>query len=521
MKHLGLTVAALLAFLLIGCAIAARKHRTESARVSRIPSAHTSDDTYPEVDWFDNSVKYGDPSVEDILRLTRQSNVTTVQEALKVIKKEYPRYFSLYTLMYHSGSLQDSTYANPRAIVFGESGRTIITFNESFEQFPGDTGHKRTSEASIEVMDFNVDGGHTFREIEFTKEQRGPSGIDLEDLDKKLSTKNARVSIGNPNKCMMCHGFARSLPRFENYFVWPGAYGSDDDNIFRDMPEMGSHTSLSRVFMLKPGARDVERESYLAFEAARKKNPKSRYYELGEMPAGFGDPFCPAELGYVYNFEAMSCGGPGNPREGNGYETPELRPNRALNSRLMSQIMALIAKDLVKIATRDQILGVFQGALCYAYPDQDPEIWKPVYEQGLKIVDQMKADHGDSLDRRRVRMNDDRTIADIKTGDGYRDADLDRIRTLFPGRLQFDYLAVTQFMFLNYPGVYQALKAAGQNLQYWSMSSSGNLPVLHNGDSAFYNLTDDLATLLKRKYPQEDWDAYRQGYYGGKSKACK
>ncbi len=109
-----------------------------------------------------------------------------------------------YVLVHDSGSLQSSSYENPRAILFNQDAKFIVSFN-------GDKAHRGYE--AIESIAFNQDTKKfEFREIKFS-ENGAP----------ELSEKN-------PEKCMSCHG-KEYAPRWDHYKTWQGVYGEMDDSI--------------------------------------------------------------------------------------------------------------------------------------------------------------------------------------------------------------------------------------------------------------------------------------------------
>lgn len=108
-----------------------------------------------------------------------------------------------YVLVFDSRSLQQASFSDPRAILFGDDARFILTFNGAPSQRGFDT---------LETMEFDADGARfVLREIEF---RHSASGAPPEVI----------YSQDNPEKCTVCHGNP-PRPVWDAYPSWPGIYG--------------------------------------------------------------------------------------------------------------------------------------------------------------------------------------------------------------------------------------------------------------------------------------------------------
>lgn len=192
MKHFAL----LLALLLFGCITS----KPEDPPAPRSPSA------YGEVGALSGE---GDLSFAEMKRILEEKRFEKIDDLLEYLSRTKPNYMSHYTLGYASRSLHESSKEHPRAIVFGETGRFIITFN----------GHpNQAAYDMLEVVEFNQRSKKfEYREIQFN------------DLGQ-LGGEPFRISeVGGPgSKCLQCH--TNSRPIWEAYPVWPGFYGADDDS---------------------------------------------------------------------------------------------------------------------------------------------------------------------------------------------------------------------------------------------------------------------------------------------------
>ena len=204
-----------------------------------------------------------EPAFDDITKAFKNAQPSTVAEGLQTIYNQYPLFFNGYTLAYSSHSLQQSSPLNPRAIVFGDKARLILTFNGDKSQ----AGY-----GSIELVHFSSQGEPEYREIRFSQEDSTP----LLQVDQNLSGHGFHVSTGNPDRCLGCHGVGGIVhPLWETYPLWPGIYGSEDDNVYRP-----PYISLNR-FMNVLG-HDSERENLTTFSEVIKSD-EPRYHFLGEM----------------------------------------------------------------------------------------------------------------------------------------------------------------------------------------------------------------------------------------------
>ena len=134
----------------------------------------------------------------DVERLVSSGKVRSVEGFLKALAWEgRDAFLANYVLMFHSRSLQEASFTEPRVIMFSNGDEFVITFGGSQE--------------TLEMMGFDrKERAFKFFEVDFTK------------------PPIEAVSSDNPKKCLTCH---RSDPRpnWEPYFFWPGMYGGIDD----------------------------------------------------------------------------------------------------------------------------------------------------------------------------------------------------------------------------------------------------------------------------------------------------
>jgi hypothetical protein len=175
-----------------------------------------------------------------LTNLLEETQPATVSEALLEINKEYPNALDNYMLVTRSMSLQGSEIQAPRAIVFSEDTKFVLTFTGRNDLRGGDR---------FEVMHFLEDQKkYEFREIKFFGELTPGSETKFE-----ISEPN-----GVGQRCLHCHG-SNPLPIHDSYPFWPDAFGSQ------------AHTSAN----LMSGLQKAEVEAYSKFVSD--KNSNSRY----------------------------------------------------------------------------------------------------------------------------------------------------------------------------------------------------------------------------------------------------
>lgn len=166
----------------------------------------------------------------------------TVESVIAILPESH---LKNYTLMHTSASAQGSSYQNPRAILYGEDARLIVAFNGESSQ---------AAYQDLELIQFRDDSKQfEFRRIRFPEgSSRGEAFV--------------AFSEPNPKQCLHCHR-AEPRPVWEPYLVWPGAYGGEDDSLFRGFI---NHLPAE------------ESRLYHDFMASRAQHP--RYRDLRESP---------------------------------------------------------------------------------------------------------------------------------------------------------------------------------------------------------------------------------------------
>jgi mono/diheme cytochrome c family protein len=136
---------------------------------------------------------------ESLRRLIESGRIETIEELIAALPLDLRTH---YTLVFSSRSLQEASFANPRAILFGTSAQFIVTFN-------GDASAR--GYGAVETMEFDARGNRfLFREIAFRPDEASPGA--------------ALISEPNPARCAACHG-RPARPIWDASPSWPGVYG--------------------------------------------------------------------------------------------------------------------------------------------------------------------------------------------------------------------------------------------------------------------------------------------------------
>ncbi|MEY4631414.1 MAG: hypothetical protein RIQ81_1534 [Pseudomonadota bacterium] len=191
----------------------------------------------------------------------------TVETFLEVVARQNPALFTGFTLMRESASLQSATPEAPRAIVFGEDARLVITFNGSPDQ--SNFNH-------VELMQF-IDTG------------TGTGRFELRDIAFATDgSRAAMVSGPNPATCMRCHG-TDPKPLWEDYDRWPGAYGEEDDALI-DFDDGTKYPPTGFNDNAKVKRHRQHLREFRAFVASKDQHPR---YKRLSFPAGTDSPVAP------------------------------------------------------------------------------------------------------------------------------------------------------------------------------------------------------------------------------------
>ncbi len=401
--------------------------------IQRRPASVANYGALYRLDLWDS--KSEDPSFQDVVEIFKNPDVHLIAGGLRKLAEKYPAFMSNYSLMYNSGSLQRATYLLPRAIVFGETAKFILTFNG----IKGSFGYN-----TIETVEY--DGySYAFREIQFLEEPKYQSQsvsdqvLAEDEIDRKLSTGRILVSKPNPAKCISCHGYVEPHPIWESYFMWPGAYGSEDDNVF------GEGSSLHRTFALK-GTDDPEKAGFAQFNLLRASETEpartdyARYTALKPLSA------------------AYQADRPDHPV-----------PNLILTNLLTGQAYDRLSKRLVeyyrKAGNKPEPISCASGPV-----DHD------TVASLLANVVKMKKDFGPSMDRTVVTRGlgsdggkfdrNERLVNEAAASDDFK-----RLRAMFPDHTDFELSAALSCS-ISDTCVAANLKKTGLDLQDFAINHS-------------------------------------------------
>ena len=159
-------------------------------------------------------------------------DIRTLEELLPYLPADY---LSHYTLVHAGQGIQEASPANPRAILFGDTSQTVLSFNGSPEQ----DGFNE-----LELEEFDISQSRfVYHAIRFDETGREPPAF----------------SGANPTRCLGCHG-QNPKPIFPEYPNWTGFYGSAHDaltgaevadfaNFMRNQPQHPRYRYLSREFL--------------------------------------------------------------------------------------------------------------------------------------------------------------------------------------------------------------------------------------------------------------------------------
>jgi hypothetical protein len=144
------------------------------------------------------SASAGEFAFESLNQAIAAQHVSSVEELLAVLPEDLRTH---YSLVFSSRSLQDASFENPRAVLFGSNAQLILTFNGD----PSQHGFE-----AVETMEFDAHANRfIFREITFSSDKTQPA---------------ARISGPNPARCVACHDHP-ARPIWDVPPAWPGVYG--------------------------------------------------------------------------------------------------------------------------------------------------------------------------------------------------------------------------------------------------------------------------------------------------------
>ncbi len=230
----------------------------------------------------------------------RDRSPATVGETVRLLSTSHPEYLKLRTAVYFSRSIQESSFEEPRQIIFGPEARFIFTFNGGPHRYGG---------AAIETMQYDQQNSRfLFREV-FFKSEGNATEINLAPHEIDFENEKFIVSKPNPAKCMHCHANHPDQPQvkmvvgpvWDNDFHWPGVYGSNDDLLYGSfdkgnyqlhgaygyLADLKYPRSQGRWLDLPEAQTDVELNGYVRYLKGAPAHPRYRYLPPQTIEAGF------------------------------------------------------------------------------------------------------------------------------------------------------------------------------------------------------------------------------------------
>ena len=147
---------------------------------------------------FAGSASAGEFAFESLNQVIAAGHVNSVEGLLAALPRDLLIH---YSLVFSSRSLQDASFENPRAVLFGSDAQFILTFNGDPSQHGFD---------AVETMEFDAHANRfIFREITFSPDEAQPT---------------VKISDPNPARCVACHD-RPARPIWDVPPAWPGVYG--------------------------------------------------------------------------------------------------------------------------------------------------------------------------------------------------------------------------------------------------------------------------------------------------------
>ncbi len=139
--------------------------------------------------------------LKELTQTIDTNGITSIEGLLPLLPKAL---ISSFTMVNKSKSIQEASIVNPRVILFGQTGKLILTFN-------GDPSQRNYN--ALEIMSFDeISKKYELREMIFNGSTR------------------PILSEANPKKCTLCHN-SNPRPIWDEYRTWNGVFGSNDDDL--------------------------------------------------------------------------------------------------------------------------------------------------------------------------------------------------------------------------------------------------------------------------------------------------
>jgi hypothetical protein len=167
----------------------------------------------------------------ELQKLIVSKDIRSIEALLPALPKELRDNF---VLMRHSGSIQGATPENPRAILFGNTGKLILSFTGNDSMRGG---------KNIEIMELDESSSHPHfivHEIQFAGNGARPHFSDSNDA----------------KRCQQCHGDPIK-PLWGSYFDDLGAYGPAAQEMSKDEADREKFINFKKTALTHPRYRQL------------------------------------------------------------------------------------------------------------------------------------------------------------------------------------------------------------------------------------------------------------------------
>ncbi|MGZ3742799.1 MAG: hypothetical protein ACXWRA_02975, partial [Pseudobdellovibrionaceae bacterium] len=205
--------------------------------------------------------------------------------------------------------------------------------------------------------------------------------LGLEEKEIAFQNENLIISQSNPAKCLRCH--ANASPLWATYFLWPGAYGSNDDQLqmsfdraswsenTRDFMQTSDRPqSQGRLMGFKSGMADTELEGMINYLKAKPSHARyqwlpSQIAEEGLLRYAGGEAFAKLDLSDKFLAERQRVkADPSWPSR------PNLFFQKALMRLNQDRLMAQLEKAGLKNAFKSPAWNVLSQSLSHLKSDE-------------------------------------------------------------------------------------------------------------------------------------------------------
>lgn len=194
---------------------------------------------------------------DELKKVVSEKDLRSIDQVIPYLPAEFRESF---TLMHKSRSIQHSSPWAPRAIMFGNDGKLILSFNGD----PTDAGFDR-----LEAIEFKDEtDSFEFKFLYFADSQTPAAAIE------------------EPKHCMGCHGrIVNDLhPDWDIGLVWRGAYGSQDDSFAETILDPNLKEEAANYAKFLEGAGSHPRYRHLDFSRPLDQVTESERLTLENRP---------------------------------------------------------------------------------------------------------------------------------------------------------------------------------------------------------------------------------------------